>query len=148
MTSASGKSYCTKCLLKKLYAWAELHYTGRFLSTESWRSFRAEKPRVKCLWPKPETPIFKPNIHYPASCVPILLLSRWPLTGPQADTAVGERVYPAPTQPQICMDLPRWWCSICQFSSDFTLTSWSIYRHQHSIALISPTANTGEHVSA
>lgn len=36
---------------------------------------------------------------------------------------------------------PLWWCSICQFSSDFTLTSWSIYKHQHSIALISLKAN-------
>ncbi len=107
MTSASGKSYCTKCLLKKLYAWAELHYTGRFLSTESRCSFRAEKPRVKCLWPKPETPIFNPNIHYPASCVPILLLSRWPLTGPQADVPRWEKEFIQPQpNPKICMDLP------------------------------------------
>lgn len=142
MTSASGKSYCTRNSMPEPNS-----ITLADFCLQS--SFCAEKPRVKCLWPKPETPIFNPNIHYPASCVPILLLSRWPLTGPQADVPRWEKEFIQPQpNPKICMDLPRWWCSICQFSSDFTLTSWSIYRHQHSIALISPTANTGDHVSA
>ncbi len=69
--------------------------------------FLCRKAKSKIIVAKTWNSHFQPNYPLPSIlCVSILLLSRWTLTGPQADVPRWEKEFIQPQpNPKICMDL-------------------------------------------